>query len=399
MMKVKSISIALFIIFLIVDISCTQNETDWTGTIEEKDGVIVVKNPLEPLYGELNLDLKKDLSIGNNDDENYLFYDVSAIALDSFENIFVLDAGNHRIQKFDKDGMYRRTIGRKGQGPGEFMRLSSVFIDENDYLFVSEKTRIQIFNSSGEYQRGILLKNTINEFFVDCDGNFISYMNLRDEKDSKKYIIKLDSRGNIAEKMTVFTDVKAVQKKNDAGITFTLKVYHQYNYWPYLFPVSDKEFIYAYPAEYALFLMNTAGELILEIYKSEPHHAISRAEKDFIINGIEENLSRRGRKVPKDVLEAACQFPLHRPFFNWIFVDDNGRIYLRKADSVLEAKKDIEFDMFSKDGYYLYRFSLSFSPEYIKNGYIYDINTSEETGDVKIIRYKVTNWDQIKEGI
>ena len=66
----------------------------------------VVKNPDEPLYGEIQLDLEEDLSIGREDDENYMFYSARNIALDSDENIYVLDSGNHRIQKFDKDGRF-----------------------------------------------------------------------------------------------------------------------------------------------------------------------------------------------------------------------------------------------------------------------------------------------------
>ena len=92
---------------------CQKQSSEWQGTIEEVDGVTVVKNPQKPFYSELNLNLEEDLSIGNDDDDDYLFYGVSGIALDSFENIFVLDAGNHRIQKFDKDGRYIQTIDEK----------------------------------------------------------------------------------------------------------------------------------------------------------------------------------------------------------------------------------------------------------------------------------------------
>ena len=73
----------------------------WKGKIEEENGVKVIKNPKDPLFGEIEFELEEDLSIGNEEDENYLFYRSVRIAVDSEENIFVLDRGNCRIQKYE----------------------------------------------------------------------------------------------------------------------------------------------------------------------------------------------------------------------------------------------------------------------------------------------------------
>ncbi len=54
--------------------------------------------------------------------------------------------------------------------------------------------------------------------------------------------------------------------------------------------------------------------------------------------------------------------------------------------------EEVEFDIFSQEGYYLYKTKIPFTPEVIKNGYFYDHYSSEETGEVKIKRYKVKNW-------
>jgi len=98
--------------------------------ITTENGIKVVKNPREPLYGNIKLELEEDLSIGREDDENYLFYMVRGIALDNQRNIYVTDLGNHRIQKFDSNGVYLQTIGRHGQGPGEFEIIMDQKIDE-----------------------------------------------------------------------------------------------------------------------------------------------------------------------------------------------------------------------------------------------------------------------------
>ena len=108
-------------------------------------------------------------------------------------------------------------------------------------------------------------------------------------------------------------------------------------------------------------------------------------------------LSNEGMQLTDDILEAACQFPPHRPFFNRILLDDAGRIYVRKAGSVLDRNVEVQLDIFNKDGLYLYRTSLPFTPDLIFRGYMYDVFTSQETGEVEVKRYTIKNWDQLEK--
>ena len=128
--------------------------------------------------------------------------------------------------------------------------------------------------------------------------------------------------------------------------------------------------------------MKPNGDLRLIIKREIAPNVISRKEKDFIIGGIKRQAERRGVQLTDDVLEASCQFPPHRPFFNRILLDDAGRIYVRNARSVLDSNTAVQFDIFSKDGYYLYRVSLPFAPDLVYRGKMYDVYTSQETGQV-----------------
>jgi hypothetical protein len=379
--------------------SCSPQKDGWKGVVEDVDGATFVRNPSEPYYGELIIELEGDLELGTDEGPNFQFYNVLGIALDSEGNIYVLDSGNHRVQKFDKDGQYLLTIGREGEGPGEFVRLTDVFIDKQDTIYLSDRRRIHIFDTEGVYKDSITFETNINDFFLDADGNVYTFIMQSDEEGSKKYLVKYDRNGKIVDRITEFSDVQAVQSRDGSGATVSFKAYHQYNYWPHLFPISNEQFIYAYPSDYVISVMSYRGELTKKIEKDEAPQPITIAEKDFIINHIEAAFERRGRKPPRDVIEASCQFPPHRPYFYGLRVDDSGRIYVRKAPSVLDESNRVELDIFSKDGYYLYKAFLSFSPEIIKDGLLYDVFTSEETGEVKIKRYKVKNWNQIKEGI
>jgi sugar lactone lactonase YvrE len=210
-MKNKTNTLVLLVVFMtvITTASCSENK-GWEAAVEKKNGVTVVTNPEEPKYGDFDLGLEEDLSIGKEDDENYRFYGAAGILLDSQENIYALDAGNCRVQKYDRNGEYLLTVGSRGQGPGEFSRPSSFCIDGQNNLYVSEQTKIQVFDSEGEYQKSIPLESRINEFFFDAQGNIITYISINNDEGSKATIVKLDPDGKINETIAEFSDVEAI---------------------------------------------------------------------------------------------------------------------------------------------------------------------------------------------
>jgi hypothetical protein len=117
-MKTKTILISMLfsLSLIILSTSYGQKKLEWKGKVKIEEGVKVIINPKEPLFGEIEFELEEDLNIGCEDDENYFFYKIRDIQVDKDENIYVLDSGNHRLQIFDNKGIYLRTIGKKGQG-------------------------------------------------------------------------------------------------------------------------------------------------------------------------------------------------------------------------------------------------------------------------------------------
>jgi len=74
------------------------------------------------------------------------------IAWDAAGNIFVADGfGNSRILKMDKNGKFVKTIGGRGNGPGQFNMLASIAVDAKGNLYVADKgnNRIQVLDNDG----------------------------------------------------------------------------------------------------------------------------------------------------------------------------------------------------------------------------------------------------------
>jgi hypothetical protein len=154
--KTFTFSITLFLSVLIVFVSCGKQKARWGGTIEEVNGVTHVKNPKEGLWdskenGEVTI--IKELQIGELDGpEEFLFVFISDVAVNSKGDIYVADRQLNEIRKFDKDGEYLLTIGRKGQGPGEFQNIKAIAVNMHDDLIAFDGMlgRVSIFSDNRE---------------------------------------------------------------------------------------------------------------------------------------------------------------------------------------------------------------------------------------------------------
>ena len=73
----------------------------------------------------------------------------TAVAVDVNDDVYVVDQGNERIQKFANDGMFLGWWGTKGPAPGQFIKPSGIAVDATgDAYYVSDmRDRIQKFRS------------------------------------------------------------------------------------------------------------------------------------------------------------------------------------------------------------------------------------------------------------
>ena len=90
----------------------------------------------------------------------------SDVAFDSQENVYVADGFNFRIVKFDKNGEYIASWGKKGSKPGEFNFPHSMVVDENDILYVTDREngRVQLFSVYGTFMEE--WKNIGNPYLI-----------------------------------------------------------------------------------------------------------------------------------------------------------------------------------------------------------------------------------------
>jgi len=154
--KVLSTMLLLSVFMMLV--SCGKQKAEWKGMIEEVNGVTMVRNPKEGLWDskeEAKVKMIKERQVGEMDGpEEFLFVLISDVAVNSKGDIYVADRKLNEVRKFNKEGKYLSTLGRRGQGPGEFQSIYIVSVNTHDDVIVFDNMlgRVSIFSDNGEHK-------------------------------------------------------------------------------------------------------------------------------------------------------------------------------------------------------------------------------------------------------
>src|SRR3989442_2780498 len=119
------------------------------------------------------------------------------IAVDPNGDVYVVDTGNSRIQKFDSNGKFILSFGQSGLGGGQFLSPRAIVADSQGNIYVSDSgnNRIEKFTQDGVFLQaygsssGSNLKTPLG-LSVDKSGNIYVVDN------GNNRIVRLDRNGN-----------------------------------------------------------------------------------------------------------------------------------------------------------------------------------------------------------
>ncbi|MCP4573424.1 MAG: hypothetical protein GY838_13795 [bacterium] len=101
------------------------------------DGVLHVRNDARPRDGVRTIELEEQWRVGGDEDEVF-FGLVNKLLVADDGTLFLLDSRLAHVEVFGPDGVHLRTIGRRGEGPGEFNLPLDMVLMEDGSLAVSE---------------------------------------------------------------------------------------------------------------------------------------------------------------------------------------------------------------------------------------------------------------------
>ena len=393
-------------------ISDSQNTTETVVETETIGDTTVVRTVSGSVWGG-DATLVPEVLIGELDGaEEYLFGSVSAIAVDDDHNVYVLDRQARHVRVFDSEGTYVTTLGRDGEGPGEFKVPIGLAISD-DRLLVRDPAngRVQLFgletgeNEEWKYLPSDVFANT--PLYRDDHGRI--YVDITEEE--HRFIV-MDSGGKQIDTISApvapadFDDdqyyMNARVERGDRWMSVGATVPFSPDwYWTVH---STGQFLSALSTAYRINLEQDGG--VLRIERNHTPVAVTDDERDRHEQGILNRMRRWDAGWNWDgpaILD-------HKPPFRGLRAGSDGRIWVSlwtEAQQVANEDHDpgnpesppytwvepLRYDVFEADGTYLGAvvppegFSLS-APPVFGRSFVWAVERGEL--DVqRVVRYRI----------
>ncbi len=346
----------LIVISLLLLSNLCSKESSYPVRTEIIDGAKIITNPEYPRDGQVSYKLEEELSIGEEEiDENYMFYEPQSVKASEDGSIYVLDDRDICIKVYDRQGKYQRTIGRQGQGPGEF---SSGFLyfdigsDGKLYIMDCRDSCVIIMDKDGSFIQSFRLPGILYvEMKTDKNNSIYLERRFTDEEARKVSIHRYNSNGDEILNYGTFKIVQpTIRKRTKTRITTITSRIAATTVWT----VGQEGKLYVgFGDKYQISVYNPNGSLSFKFGRDYP-------------------------LIPSK--DSTPISPKYEGVFNVItrhwFFDENGNLWIETLPK--EDIEEIVYDIFSPEGIYLKRTYLKYRILHFKNGKVYSIITTDE---------------------
>jgi hypothetical protein len=389
--------------------------------IQKSDDVIVVANPKIPEL-KMRIVFKEELSIGLIEgDENYMFSDMISFNTDGDGNFYVSDMEALRIQKYSPEGKHLLTIGRKGQGPGEFQSLSVVRFDKDDNLYICDVTgrKISFFSKEGEFLKQINMPGAYENLYINSKGLMVS--SKYEQVPADNSLTMFSTYELFDEEFTPLAELHKIKREMalpgrdlSSRTQIMANMINLMVYQPQEFlTLAKNDFIYfGHPDKYEINIFSPEGKLVKKITRD--YEPVPVSKKD--IKTFEEEISQEENFIdaPEDFRKKVFQlikYPKYKPAYQSFTLVQGGfgQSYTLMENGWLALIVDSVkgeytiFDLFNQEGRYIANFKTTVPVEglFFNNGKAYSVATENDYLFVKrytfeIQEYKDNKWERKK---
>ncbi|MFO7734178.1 MAG: 6-bladed beta-propeller [Candidatus Aminicenantes bacterium] len=310
--------------------------------IETVDGVKTVLNPAFPKEGVVRYALEEELVIGGEGaGAESVLNRPQSLQVDADGNIYVLDWGDVDIKVFAPDGRRLRTVGRKGQGPGEFDTPADFALSADGRIFLlsGRQHRLSVLDGSGTYLSSFAVDGFCSGLAVDRSNRvYYSQMLTPDVggvggeyqlSQNRIALFRTDEKGTDTTKLGEYLDITMLRKvtKLGEGVSSQSMSSREAYRTSWLVGPDDRVYI-GYNKDYRLDVYDPEWNLLFRFGREftplrHPAYKPDGAHPEF-----------------------------YPAFSDWRkFFDDEGNLWLQQY--VEEGVEEFVFDVFTPEGIYL----------------------------------------------
>ena len=314
--------------------------------------------------------LVPEVSIGELDGpDEYLFGSVWSIAVDGDRSVYAFDAQAQHVRVFDSTGVHVATLGRPGEGPGEFTRAEAIALLPDGRLVVKApgNMRIEVFGpEAGQtdqwgYNAGGLYSGS--PLYTDVNGRTLLLTRDLSQDGFAMHIIVFGPDGThvdtLPEPSSAYEAPILVAERR--GTTTLVVPFSPVFLWT-VHP--GGHFLTGLSSDYRIDLARDDGVLRIErTVDPVPVHDEERAYQ-------RERMLRRMRNRDPDWTWNGPPIPEHKPFFQELLAGRDGRIWVRLTTEGYPVENEdhdpedpssqpviweesTRYDVFEPDGTYL----------------------------------------------
>jgi hypothetical protein len=376
-------------------LACGAESTSTTWEVERQvSGDTTTVRTLAGQVWPSEVQLSEELTIGTLDGPPQLvFGEITRLAEDHQGGVYVLDGQVPEIRHFDRTGEFVGTVGRAGEGPGEYGRLSlGMVVDAAGVLYVHDwgNGRIVRFTEEG---RALSPWRLDPSFFTTVRGTWI----FSDAPGRLLITTRVDdSLANLALLVLEHgqvTDTLAVPQlpgmPQERGGPYRIETY-----WSW------------HPGGY--FVVGVSDEYSLEARRSDGVLRIRREVEELPVHPDEADAWRSRfewmERQPMYRPPEGEWIPSTMPPFSGIEVGSDGRIWVRRNTHPIQIPVEespdapppvgwaqpFVYDVFEADGTFLrdVRFPERFEPHRVGGGYVWGVGRGD-LGEEYVVRFSI----------
>ncbi len=368
---------------------CRKGPDEARGTkvrTETVDGVTLVHNPPEPLDPRKAVRFEEEASFGAEESGPGAVYKPGQFAIDGQNRVYIYESGEGTIKVFGEDGRFLKTVGRKGQGPGEFAQAFFLGFCPDGRLLVTDyqNRRTSFFGPEGGFLTSYQWTKNISIPLLVLEKAYVVHESLYDAGASKLFVKTYDFEGAEIKHWGEFA-LPGTKMITRGEVVITVSIPHS----PQSVLTGDPVLRRVYHCmndAYLIEVFDADGRIFRKIDRPYERVPFTDADKEEYTArmSIRKELAEIYRDMP---------WPKVKTVTERMLCDDRGFLWVGTNEMKDEGGRKLSaYDVFDAEGYYDARVWLDFIPARFAAGKMYRYKEDPDTGVRVLTRYRIV-WE------